>query len=137
MTKLPNKKILCSILRDAILDRESFDYSELAETTAAQIASYSALLDRLERGSRLKNADKDIMALSCFHARLWRESYIDSVNGCLSKEDMKREEKSVLDIGKVEKAIGMRYTDGVPSDCDSVNIFSDTFNKNKQFLGKL
>ncbi len=137
MTKLPNKKILCSILRDAILDRESFDYAEMEEATAAQIASYSALLDGLEQGSRLKNADKNIMALACFHARLWRESYIGSVNGCLSKEDMKREEKSVLDIGKVEKAIGMRYTDGVPDDCVSVDIFSDTFNENKEFLGKL
>ena len=79
MAKMPTRIILRSIVMDAISDREGFNDPSIAEETANTIANHEALLLRLaDDAPPLDDESKDALALACFHARIWRESYVDS-----------------------------------------------------------
>lgn len=110
MSKLPPRRILRSIVMDAISDREGFNDPSIADETAATIRGHKALLERLsDNAPPLDEEAKDSLALACLHARIWRESYVDSWLSTGEKNIILRARQDVHKIDRVEKALGFRY----------------------------
>lgn len=110
MPKLPNRRILRSIVEDAISDREGFNDPDITDETRRSIEAHRTLLRRLADNSPpLDDEAKDALALACFHARIWRESYVDSWAHTGEKEIILQARQAVERIDRTEKALGLRY----------------------------
>ena len=110
MPKLPPRRILRSIVEDAISDREGFDDPDIAEETARTIEAHRTLLLRLaDDAPPLDDEARDALAFACFHARIWRESYVDSWIHTGEKEIILQARQAVERIDRTEKALGLRY----------------------------
>ena len=110
MAKMPTRIILRSIVMDAISDREGFNDPSIAEETANTIANHEALLLRLaDDAPPLDDESRDALALACFHARIWRESYVDSWIHTSEKDIILKARQDVERIDRTERALGFRY----------------------------
>ena len=110
MAKMPTRIILRSIVMDAISDREGFNDPSIAEETANTIANHEALLLRLaDDAPPLDDESKDALALACFHARIRRESYVDSWLPTGEKDIILKARQDVERIDRTERALGFRY----------------------------
>jgi hypothetical protein len=109
MSKLPNRKVLRGILADAISDREGMNNPETNAETRATISKYRLLQEKLEiPSSIITEKDKDTLALACFHARIWRESYYDAWSGTGEKEILHTIRNDIAKLDRVERSIGRR-----------------------------
>lgn len=110
MTNMPPRRILRSIVMDAISDREAFDDPSVEEETRETIEAHRALLLRLADDQPAMDGDtKDALALACLHARIWRESYIDSWIHTGERDIILKARQNVERVDRTERALGFRY----------------------------
>lgn len=110
MSKMPPRRILRSIVMDAISDREGFDDAPIARETAETIEAHQSLLMRLANDTPpLDKSTKKALALACVHARLWRESYVDAWSHTGEKVIILKAKLEVERIDKTESALGFCY----------------------------
>jgi len=110
MAKMPPRRILRSIVMDAISDREAFDDPSIEEETRKTIEAHRTLLLRLADDQPAMDEDtKDGLALACLHARIWRESYVDSWIHTGEREIILKARQDVERVDRTEKALGFRY----------------------------
>ena len=124
--KMPPRRVLRSIVEDAISDRAEFTDIEKREETAAQVASYKKLLEHINNYARpLDEEDKEVLALACFHARIWRESYLEAWAGTGEKAIIADCKHDIARIDRVEKALGtrIRFAHEMTENVKMVSIF--------------
>ncbi|WP_298847173.1 hypothetical protein [uncultured Salinicola sp.] len=110
MAKMPPRRILRSIVMDAISDREAFDDPSIEEETRKTIEAHRSLLLRLADDQPAMDGDtKDALALACLHARIWRESYVDSWIHTGEGDIILKARQDVERVDRTEKALGFRY----------------------------
>jgi len=110
MTGMPPRRILRSIVLDAISDRRAMEDPEIAEETARIIDAHRRLHDRLaDDAPPLDDEARDALALACLHARIWRESYVDSWAHTNEKAIILQARQAVQRIDRTERALGFRY----------------------------
>lgn len=117
MAKLPPRRVLRSIVEDAINDREEFDDCACERQTSEIIARYREFLPRLADGApALGEADLQLMAYACMHARIWREGYLDSWKGTGDKAVILSARQDVERVTRTEEAMGVvrHWTRGGP-----------------------
>lgn len=123
MVKLPPRRILRAIVEDAISDRQAID----DENGPADIAAHRALLPKLANTAPpLDDEAKDALAFACLHARLWRESYVESWLGTKDKAVIAQARRDVDKITRTETALGFRYrskADVFLENAESVSLF--------------
>lgn len=115
--KLPPRRILRSIVQDAISDREEMGDDSIREQTAAHIASYRALLPRLaDAAPPLTDADRRILVDACRHARIWREGLVDSWRNTGEKAIILGCRQDVDRVTRTQDALGVRrsFLEGGP-----------------------
>lgn len=82
----------------------------IATETAGTIAKYRDLLGKLEQTSRpLDDSDRKTLGLACLHARIWRESYLDSWINTGEKQVILEARQDIKRIARTETALGGRY----------------------------
>lgn len=107
--KLPPRRILRSIVQDAISDREEMDDDSIRDRTAAHIASYEALLLRLaDTAPPLTDADREVLVDACRHARIWREGLVDSWRNTGEKAIILGCRQDVDRVTRTQDALGVR-----------------------------
>lgn len=107
---LPKRAKLRAIVEDAINDREGFDDPSMKQETAATIASYKVLLKSLgNQAGPLNEENKEILRKACFHARIWRESYLESWENTNDKQVINSIKQDIKVIDKTEDALGGKY----------------------------
>jgi len=110
MANMPPRRILRSIVMDAISDREAFDDPSVEEETRETIEAHRALLLRLADDQPAMDGDtKDALALACLHARIWRESYINSWIHTGERDIILKARQDVERVDRTERALGFRY----------------------------
>lgn len=110
MAKLPPRRVLRSIVMDAISDRQGFSDPMIDRETASIINAHKALLLQLaDDAPMLDDKSRDALALACFHARIWRESYVDSWVHTGEKDIILKARQDVERIDRTERALGFRY----------------------------
>jgi len=110
MANMPPRRILRSIVMDAISDREAFDDPSVEEETRETIEAHRALLLRLADDQPAMDGDtKDALALACLHARIWRESYIDSWIHTGERDIILKARQNMERVDRTERALGFRY----------------------------
>lgn len=121
MAKLPPRRILRSIVEDAISDRDEFDDCNCRETTSEIIARYKAFLPRLADDAPPLGADDlRLLASACMHARIWREGYVDSWRCTGDKAVILSAKQDVDRVTRTEEALGVvrHWTRGGPMPAD-------------------
>lgn len=123
MRALPKRRVLRSIVQDAISDREEFSDPDIAEQTAATIASYHDLLPRLaDDAPPLSEADRRILASACGNARIWREGYKDAWVGTGEKRILHDAQIDIDRVTRTEEALGLDTSDPLAA-CGTISIF--------------
>ena len=108
MARLPPRRMLRSIVQDAISDREEFDDPEFAARTAASIASYRDLMPKLaDAAGPLGPDERHTLARACDHARIWREGLVDAWSGTGDKAAILETRQDVERITRTEDALGV------------------------------
>lgn len=106
--KMPPRRILRSIVEDAILDREEFDDPECADRTKEFLAMYRTFLPRLsDDGPAMTDADRQTLAYACMHARIWREGYVESWAHTGEKAIILAAKQDVERITRTEESMGV------------------------------
>ena len=105
---LPPRRVLRSIVQDAILDREEMSDDTIRDRTKAIIQAYHDLLPRLaDTAPALSEADKDLLATACRHARIWREGLVDSWANTGDKAVILECRQDVERVTRTETALGV------------------------------
>lgn len=106
--KLPPRRILRSIVQDAIEDREAFEDPSVAEYTQKTLAEYRRLLEKLGPASPgLSSDDHRILINACRHARIWRESYYDAWAHTGDKAVILATRQDIDRVNRTEAALGV------------------------------
>lgn len=126
--KLPPRRVLRSIVEDAISDHEEMQDADMRDATKAYIASYRALLPRLaDSAPPLTQQDREVLVDACRHARIWREGLVDSWRGTGDKATILSCRQDVDRVTRTQDALGVvrSFLEGgaVPDDMRSVSIF--------------
>ena len=127
MAKLPPRRILRSIVQDAISDREEFDDANHRREPSGIVLRYRAFLPRLaDSAPPLGDEDRELLATACRHARIWREGYLDSWK-CTGEKAVLLEARQDVDrVTRTEDALGVvrHWMNGgpMPDDVRSVSI---------------
>lgn len=111
---LPPRRIIRSIVRDALSDREEMLDSDAstADVSRALIARYSELLPRLEDNApALLPEDRSTLDRACVHARIWREGLLDAYAGTGDKGMILKCRQDVDRVKRLEAALGVVRTD--------------------------
>ena len=117
MAKLPPRRILRSIVEDAISDREEYEDAHSREKTSDLIRRYKALVPRLaDDAPPLSDGDRSLLGTACMHARIWRESYVDSWRHTGEKAIILSARQDVERVTRTEEALGIvrHWTMGGP-----------------------
>ena len=110
MSKMPPRHVLRNIVEDAISDREGLCDETIKDKTQASIASYRELLGTLAKERQaLTEADREVLKRACLHARIWRESYLESWLNTGDKQVILEARQDVDRITRTETALGGRY----------------------------
>lgn len=110
MSKMPPRHVLRSIVEDAISDREGLCDETIKDETRASIVSYRDLLGTLAKERQaLTEADREVLKQACLHARIWRESYLESWLNTGDKQVIHEAGQDVDRITRTEAALGGRY----------------------------
>lgn len=106
--KLPPRKILRSIVEDAISDREEMQDADPSDETRALIGEYRAFIPRLaDDAPPLSEDDKDILVKACHHARIWREGYLDAWINTGDKPIILAARQDIDRVKRTEEALGV------------------------------
>ena len=105
---LPPRRILRSIVSDAISDRETFDDVSVAEYTKKTLAEYRAVLKNLAADAPpLSVDDLRVLTNACRHARIWRESLYDAWIHTGEKAILLSARQDIERIDRTEAALGV------------------------------
>ncbi len=119
--KLPPRRILRSIVSDAISDREDFDDTTVAECTRKTLAEYRAMLEKLSANAPpLGEHDMRILINACRHARIWRESYYDAWIHTGDKAVLLSAKQDIERVERTEAALGVVHRE---LEGESISIF--------------
>lgn len=126
--KLPPRRVLRSIVEDAISDREEFDDEMVRDETKAIIARYREFLPRLaDSAPPLSKEDHDLLVTACRHARIWREGYVESWLGTGEKRIILEARQDVDRVTRTEDALGVvrHWLNGgpEPEGMSSITVF--------------
>lgn len=106
--KLPPRRILRSIVQDAISDREEMEDFDSQAKTMDLIDRYQAFLPRLaDDAPPLSSDDRHLLATACMHARIWREGYADAWAGTGDKAVIAKARQRVDRVTRTEAALGV------------------------------
>ena len=125
MVKLPPRRVLRSIVQDAIDDRQAFDDSTVAEETARTIEQYRALIVNLDQpGRALDEHDREVLKRACLHARIWREGYLDAWNHTGDKPVILEARQDIDRVTRTEEALGGRYMTALDRALETAEVVS-------------
>ena len=106
--KLPPRRVLRSIVQDAINDREEMEDPEIRDRTLAQLAGYRDFLPRLsDNAPPLSAEDRKLLVTACMHARIWRAGYAEAWAGTGDLAVIQKAKQDVARIDRTEEALGV------------------------------
>lgn len=112
--KLPPRRVLRSVLQDAIDDRIEMLDCDPSQADALNIllARYRDLEPRLaDAAPPLTEADVKTLRRACGHARIWREGLVDSWSGTEDKAQKLSVRQDLDRLEKLETALGIAKPD--------------------------
>lgn len=131
--KLPPRRILRLIVQDAIDDRLGFADAnrrdeEVRSQTLECVREYRAFQPRLsDDAPALSDADRDLLARACMHARIWREGLVASWQRTGDKATLLEARQDVDRVTRAERALGVQphWLAGgdLPEGVETVSIF--------------
>lgn len=102
------RRVVASILHDAISDREGLQDLSIAEETEGYLKDYRDLLENIKNGKPITRDDHSVIAHACHHARIWRTSYLEAWAHTGDKEIIREAKEDIKRINRTEEKISVR-----------------------------
>lgn len=116
--KMPERRILRSIVQDAINDRKEISECHRGGCRQADdaVARYGRLLTRLQGVAPMTPEDRDALASACMHARIWREGLVDAWKDTNDKMQKLACRQDLDRVARTEETLGVvrHWTQGGP-----------------------